>query len=73
MSDPTTGATEDTDDGDAGAPAERPKAPDPEGSGAGRTEREDPETGSTEPDPMVERTGPPPGGTDPMAGPAPSG
>ena len=34
---------------------------------------EGPETGSTEEDPAVARTGPPPGGTDPMAGEAPSG
>lgn len=33
--------------------------------------REDPETGSTPTDPVAEETGP--YGTDPMAGPAPSG
>jgi hypothetical protein len=46
---------------------DKDREPDPAAPGG------DPETGSTPEDPTVERTGPPPGGSDPMAGEAPSG
>lgn len=47
---------------------DRDRPPDDAAPGGG-----DPKTGSTREDPAAVSSGPPPGGTDPMAGEAPSG
>ncbi|MDP1819243.1 MAG: hypothetical protein Q8K58_05040 [Acidimicrobiales bacterium] len=51
----------------------RPGDAPPDGDEEEAGDRADPVTGSTKPDPMIDETGLPPAGDDPMGGQAPSG